>query len=487
MRIFFICLAWSVAAFADDWPMGGRSQSRNPVSPEKNAPIDWQFSVDGKPAKNIRWSAKVGNRGIGGPIVANGLVWVGTNNDAELDPKITDDRGVLACFRESDGKFLYQYSTPRLKSDQNLADWSGNGLSCTPIAEGHKLWFMTNRREVVCLDTEPLSKGTGPAKELWKYDLVKEQKVFPNSPMIPSHHTLGSFAIHKHLLFVQTGNGINDGHTKVVSPDAPCLVCFDKSMGKVVWKDNSPGKDGMGGHHASPLIIETKDGAQVIHGQGDGWVRSFEAATGKLIWKFDLNRKGAKWTWGEQGRQILVAPPVYADGRVYFGVGKNPEASGGAGRLFCIDPSKKGDVSPELDDGNEKGKPNPASAVIWEFTNDGDKKSEMHETTSSVAVEGGLVIALDRQGYIHCLDTKTGKRLWSHDAKASIYGEPLIVDGKVYVASEGGELTTFELSRAKKVIAKHEFDSIIVAPPVFANGTLFVLTETTLRAIGAKK
>ncbi|MGL6075243.1 MAG: PQQ-binding-like beta-propeller repeat protein, partial [Fimbriiglobus sp.] len=61
--------------------------------------------------KNIRWTANVGSRAIGGPVVANGLVWVGTNNESLLDPKITDDRGVYACFRESDGRFLGQYAS----------------------------------------------------------------------------------------------------------------------------------------------------------------------------------------------------------------------------------------------------------------------------------------------------------------------------------------------------------------------------------------
>ena len=64
-------------AIAEDWRMGGRTQDRNPVSPEKNPPIDWQFPDRNIPGKNIRWSARVGSRAIGGPVVANGLVWSG--------------------------------------------------------------------------------------------------------------------------------------------------------------------------------------------------------------------------------------------------------------------------------------------------------------------------------------------------------------------------------------------------------------------------
>ena len=193
--------AWSVA-HAADWPMGGRNATRNPVSPEKAVPTDWQIKDDDHQARNILWSVRVGTRAIGGPVVANGLVWVGTNNDEPLEQAIKGDRGVLACFRESDGKFLYQYTAPRLVPG-STADWPGSGSSGSPVIEGDRLWFITNRREVVCLDTRPLTRGEGPAKEVWKYDLMKEQGVFPNSPMIPGHNNLGSMTIYKELLFVR--------------------------------------------------------------------------------------------------------------------------------------------------------------------------------------------------------------------------------------------------------------------------------------------
>ena len=482
------------AVRAADWPMGGRDFTRNPVSPETGAPTDWQVKTDDKAERNIKWSVAVGSRAIGGPVVANGLVWVGTNNHEPLDRAVKGDRGVLACFRESDGKFLYQYTSPRLRLDRYIADWPESGLSGSPVVEGDKLWFITNRREVVCLDTSPLRLGKGPAKEIWKYDLVKEQGVFPNSPMIPGHNNLGSPALHKDLLFVPTGNGVDVDHpgaTKVRNPNAPSLVCFRKDTGKVVWKDNSPGKEIYGGHHASPLVVETGGKPQVIHAQGDGWVRSFEAMTGKLIWKFDTNRKDAVWDWLDKedtAKRVVVATPVYAEKRVYFAAGREPEFAGGRpGRLFCIDPTRTGDISPELDDGKGKGKPNPNSGLIWDFKKDGDKDADiMHQTISSVAVHDGLVIAPDRWGFVHCLDAKTGKRHWTHDTRGSQFGDPLIVDGKIYVGNDDA-VTILELSKTRKLLKKHEFVHSVVAPQVFANGTLFILTEHRLYAIRAGK
>jgi outer membrane protein assembly factor BamB len=495
MRIYLSILLMLVAAPAGaaDWKMAGRALDRNPVSPERSPPTRWQIKDENVLSQNIRWSAAVGTWAIGGPVIANGLVWVGTNNENPLDPSVKGDRGVLACFRESDGKFLYQYTVPRLRLNQMIADWPGSGLSGSPIAETDRLWFITNRREVVCLDTAPLSRGQGLAKELWKYDLVRDQGVFPHSPMIPGHNNVGSPAIYNDWLFVPTGNGVDIDHpgaTKVRVPEAPSLVCFNKTTGKMLWKDNSAGKEIYGGHHANPLVVKIGGCVQVIHPQADGWVRAFDASTGKLIWKFDTNVKGAKWDWTDRtgtAKHVVVATPVYSGGRVYFAAGREPEFTDGQGRLFCIDPSKAGDISPELDDGKGKGRPNPASGVVWDFTSAGDKQAVvMHQTTSSVAVHDGLVIAPDRLGYVHCLDAKTGRHYWSYDTRGVQFGDPLIADGKVYIGNDSGVVNILELAHTRRILAKRDVVQPITASPVFANGTLYILTDSVLYAIAEK-
>src|SRR5262249_25549064 len=149
---------------------------------------------------------------------------------------------------------------------------------------------------------------------------------------------------------------------------APSLVCFDKKTGKALWQDNSPGKDIMHMQLSSPLVIDVKGRTQVIVGQGDGWLRSFDAKNGKLIWKCDLNPKGAKYDLGGKGdRSDVMATPVYYEGRVYISTGQDVDHYIGVGYLSCIDPTKAGDVSLELDDGKGKGKPNPNSGVVWRF------------------------------------------------------------------------------------------------------------------------
>src|ERR1051326_3580721 len=74
-----------------DWPMWGGTPDRNMVSSMKGLPTDWDI----KTKKNVKWVAKLGSQSYGNPVVAGGMVFVGTNNELVRDPKQPGDRGVL--------------------------------------------------------------------------------------------------------------------------------------------------------------------------------------------------------------------------------------------------------------------------------------------------------------------------------------------------------------------------------------------------------
>lgn len=489
-----------------DWPMLGRDGTRNPVSPERNAPVDWETHS----GKNIRWVAQLASMTHGDPIVVDGMVWVGTNNDD------TPDASVLRCFRESDGKPLYKYVSARLPN--RIHDWPESSLSCSPLIEGDLMWFTTNRWEVICMDLKPLKSGAGEPNVVWKLDMIEELGVFP-------HHTsMGlmqfcSPASYRDYIYVVTGNGVDEAHLKVPRPRSPSLICLDKKTGKLIWEDNSPFDKILHGQWSSPLVIEIDGRGQVVTPQGDGWLRSFDALTGKLIWKFEMNYKASKWELGGRGdRNNILAVPVYHDGRVYLANGQDPEHGEGPGRLCCIDPSKQGDVSSEIlvdADGQPTGKSdtghvvaNPKSALIWEFGPiRGDKEHlGMLRTVSSVAVHRGLVIAPTISGYVHCLDARTGKRHWTYDALAAIYADPLVVDGKIYIADEDGDIAILGLSANPKQAAlntkgkpsKDEIDDLLIpydsaivhnvgttvyCTPIMANGVLYIAGRDRLIAV----
>ena len=93
---------------------------------------------------------------------------------------------------------------------------------------------------------------------------------------------------------------------------------------------------------------------QVIFGGGDGWLYSFKADKGKdgkpeLLWKFDINPKDSILELGGRGtRNDIISTPVVYDNKVYFCTGQDPEHGEGVGILWCIDPTKRGDISEKL-------------------------------------------------------------------------------------------------------------------------------------------
>ena len=43
-------------------------------------------------------------------------------------------------------------------------------------------------------------------------------------------------------------------------------------------------------------------------------------------------------------------------------------------------------------------------------------------------------------GFLHCAGLQTGKPYWTHDMFAAIWGSPMVIDGKVYLGDEDGDV-----------------------------------------------
>jgi outer membrane protein assembly factor BamB len=484
-----------------DWPMWGRTNDRNMVTPEKNPPTDW----DVESGKNIKWKAAVGSKSYGNPVVAGGLVFIGTNNEHHYDPKFQADGGNEIVFRESDGKYLWQHYNAKLAAGR-VNDWPQEGLCSTTFVEGDRAYYCTNRCEVWCWDIEPLRRDGGPPKEIWHVDMMSQLGVFPHNM------TSSSLLSYKDYIYVITGNGVDDTHKNLPAPKAPAIVCFNKNDGKPVWSSNIPGENVLHGQWSSVALTTVNGKAQIIAPLGDGWIYSFDAETGDIVWRFDSNPKTSVYP---TTRNELIATPVVWENRMYIANGQDPEHGEGPGHLWCVDITKTGDISLELDDrpkpkpgeelmGNAAAtlapKPNPNSGVVWHFDRQDptDKRpiskvpasKRMNRTISSVVIDAqkNLAFAPDFNGYLHCLDARNGKHHWTYDMEAAVWGSPMLADGKVYLCDEDGDVTIFESTAEKpNVIATHNMGSPIYCSPVFANGTLYVMNREFLFAISEKK
>jgi outer membrane protein assembly factor BamB len=194
-------------------------------------------------------------------------------------------------------------------------------------------------------------------------------------------------------------------------------------------------------------------------GQGDGWIRGYEALSGKKLWEFDCNPKDSVW---QKTRNELIATAVVYEERVYIANGQDPEHGEGVGHLYCIDATKRGDIT--------------QTGRLWHY-------DKIRRSISTAAIHDGLIYYPDFSGFLHCLDAKTGQVLWVHDMLAAMWGSPLIVDGKVYLGDEDGDVVVLQAGREKKILAEMNMGSSIYSTPVAANGVLFLNNRNQLFAL----
>jgi len=519
-----------------DWPQWAGSHLRNNTPEGKDIPTEWspgEFDEktgewNKESAENVLWVGRLGSQSYGNPVIANGKVYVGTNNGAGWLKRYPAniDLGCLLCFDEKDGKFLWQHSSEKLPTGR-VHDWPMQGICATPMVEGDRVWFVTSRGEVRCLDAEGFYDGEndGPyqsevnqnkdeADVVWVFDMMGQLGVSQHNMCSCSVTTLGD------ILFVCTSNGVDESHINLPAPHAPSFIAMDKLTGKVLWTDTSPGDNILHGQWSSPAYETLGGVAQVMFAGGDAWLYSFLAepsadGKAKLLWEFDANPKESKYILGGRGtRNEIIGTPLINDGLVYLAVGQDPEHGEGVGHLWCIDPTKRGDVSAELafnvkdlnhplpkrrlqavikEDG-DVAKPNPNSGVVWhysEYDQNGDGKVEfeetMHRTCGTATIKNGLLVIPDFSGLVHCVDAKTGKPYWTHDLFAATWGSALIVEDKVYVGDEEGKVTIFRLDKKKEVIAEIDMGNSVYSTPVVANDTLFIANKTHVFAIKNSK
>jgi len=455
------------AAWADEAVMFGGSSNRNMASDAKNLPSSWD--VDS--GKNVKWRANLGSQSYGGPIVHGGRVFIGTNNEAVRNPKLAGDRGIVMAFDAGTGEFLWQAAHAKLAAGR-VNDWPLQGVCSTPAIEGDRLWYVSNRAEIVCADADGFrdGKNDGPVTDetatseidedvVWKLDMIGELDVFPHNLAVGNPLIVGD------LLFTVTGNGVDEGHINIPSPLAPSFVAIDKNTGELVWESSLPDGNILHGQWSNPTYGVADGRAQVVFPGGDGWLYSFEPKTGKLLWKFDLNPKDSKWELGGAGtRNNVVATPVFYKNRVYLGVGQDPEHGEGPGNFWAIDATGNGDVT--------------ATHVVWHRGGE-----DFRRTLSTAAIHDGLLYIADLSGFLYCLDAETGEHYWTYDAFAAVWGSAYVADGKVYLGDEDGDIAILKEGKKMELIDEINMGSATYTTPWAEDGVLYISTRNELFAL----
>ena len=454
----------------------GQRWSRNMVSDEQGLPE----SFDPATGKNIKWAARLGTETHATPVIAQGRVFIGTNNGAPRDPRQQGDRGVLMCFDERDGRFLWQLAANKLNASIYW-DWPNAGICSPATVDGNRLYITSNRGEVLCLD--PAGTAEGTAKIEWRFDMLKQCGVRQHD----SAHA--SILAHGAFLYVNTSNGVDDTHKKIDAPDAPSLIVLDKASGRLVATDGEHiGPRIFHSTWSSPALGEVRGESVIFFAGGDGVVYAFEPFAGdigklpktdagsaarlKKIWQFDCDPTGPKEAVHRFNGNRRESPsniksmPVFYNNRVYVTVGGDLWWGKRQAWMKCIDAFGSGDIT--------------NTGEVWSCP------LERHSMCTP-AIHNGLVFVGDSGRRIHCLDADTGKPYWTHAVEGEVWASPLLADGKVYFATRQGELLVFREGKEKMLLAEIDMNGPISSSPVAANGVLYITTMTHLYAVQDKR
>lgn len=490
-----LVLIFSIATLdAADQPLWGQWPSRNMVSPERHLPD----SFDPKSQKNIKWIAKLGTESHSTPVISGGRVLIGTNNGEPRDPKYQGDRGVLMCFNESDGRFLWQLVAPK-REDDPYYDWPKSGISSPATVEHDRIYIVSNRGEVLCLDAHGMANGNdgpfvdeaqhatrpgdplislGPsdADILWIFDLVAGAGIWSHDAAHSSILIDGDF------LYLNSGTGVDNTHRRIRMPDAPSLVVLDKTTGRLIARE----RENIGPRifhctWSAPSLGEVNGQRLIFFAGGNGVVYAFQALqsippesqilTLKKVWEFDFDPDAPKDDVHKYNSNRRESPsniygmPVLFQNRIYIAGGGDLFWGKNQAWLKCIDASLTGNIT--------------QTGQIWSYP-------LVKHTVSTAAVAHGLVFVTDVGRTLHCVDSTTGSPLWTHEAKGDFWASPLVADGKVYAGTRRGDFWIFAADKTKTLLHSIELGSPISATAVAANSTLYITTMTHLYAVAQK-
>ena len=449
-------------------------------------------------------------------VVSGGKVFIGTNNENPRDPQHQGDRSILMCFDEKTGDFLWQLVVPKLASGK-VNDWENLGLLSSPCVEGNRVYLVTSRCEVICLDTEGMANGQqrrpvhwtrpntwpgpgnppakiGPhdADIIWRYDMMDELGVFPHNASNCSLLIVGDLHLRLHL---QRPGLDARQHSLAQRPQLHRAQQEDRAswsaednagIGPRIFHGQwSSPSDRRGQRQATDLLRrrrrhllrlrrhpEKGNGAPIVPVVPGPPVNRFEDNDTdylKKVWWFDCNPP--------ERRANDAAHKYPAPGR--------PQRNQRHARLLAQPRLCGGRPGPRTRRRRRQHllvltPPKPATSP---------RPAKSGATTKSTAAfppcritPDGLLFVGDFSGFVHCLDAETGKLYWEHDMKSHMWGSTLVADGKVYCGDEDGDLVVFAASKEKKILSKINLGAPVYSTPVVANGVLYVHSNTHLFA-----
>ena len=190
---------------------------------------------------------------------------------------------------------------------------------------------------------------------------------------------------------------------------------------------------------ATPLVVEY-DGVTQVVTNGTNRIRSYNLATGKLLWQC-----------GGLTRAVIPCPVTSGD-LVYCMTGYRGFA------LNAIQLSAMGDIT-------------DTEKIAWK------KSNNTSYVASPLLYDDLLYMTKSRSSVLSCLDAKTGREHYSGRRLPgidSIYASLVGADGKVYVTGRNGTTVVLKHGLTYEVLATNKLDEGIDASPVIVDKRIYL-------------
>jgi len=382
------------------------------------------------PSQNVLWKIAVGS-GLSSPIIARGRVFV-----TEFDPPTK--QLATSCIDQRTGKILWRRTVAPAEIEK--VHEIGSPAAPTPATDGERVYVYFGSYGLVSYDFD--------GKLLWERRLPLSQNIYG---AVASPIVAGDLLVLNHQ-----------------GKDA-YLLAVDRRDGKTVWKtDRSKFQYGW-----STPVYWRHDGIDEIVVLGGDF------GPNQQLMAYNLADGAERW-WVAGLPPCGKSTPVIGSGIVFFAAPdiildveaekRNPERAAqfyanNASRVMAIRPGGKGEVN--------------QTHVVWTQT-------KGVPGVPSPLYYNGRLYTVQNGGIIFSRVAKTGELVYSGrtGAMGYYYSSPVAADNKIYLASEEGVVVVLDGGEELKVLARNNLDAQILATPAIVDGKIYVRTEGYLYAFG---
>ena len=327
------------------------------------------------------------------------------------------------CVNKLSGKVEHDIHVFDVKSPQAITN-ENTYASPTPVVEEGRVYAHFGTYGTVCISTKD-------GQILWKRrDLNCDHEIGAGPASSP-------FIYNNFLIFNVDGR------------DVQYVIALNKETGETAWKTNrsvdfSDVQVNQRKAYGTPFIIPRGNSNQMVSIGAKG-VYSYDPGNGKELWK-------------AEHRGWSIAPrPVYGEGLVFTMIDRDrPE-------MWAIDPSGSGDIT--------------ETHIEW-------KETKRMPPRASPIFFKGLLFVVDRNGYISCLEAKTGKSLWQKRMKGRFSASPVLANDLLYFFNEDTVCTIIKPVKELIIVAENKLsDGKLLATPAFDENSIYIRTENNLYRI----